>query len=372
MRSLRTPIPRATDGVGAAGLGAIVDRNVADGAFNGAALAVLHGQQLVFQHFAGAAAPGLPAGPNVLWPLASITKLYTAAAVMRLVELGELTVNTPVWSILPEFTGEGREDVRVRHLITHTSGLPYESPEMGERLAAHTSTDALIDEAYVAPLLFAPGSRFQYSDYAFGLAGRVVSVVAGAPFEDVVHSLVLEPMGLRDTFMRSEDGGTDRIAVVRGVFNDGTDGAMYNSAYGRSLAHPAFSGVASLDDAVTFLRHFAPGGPRVFGEATVRAMTSLQTAGAPGEHPLLSGFPAGARIPWGFGFALQTEDAPAVFSELASFSTFGHPGASGCQILLDPVADLIVALLTNTHVLTGRDTWLRRQQEIVNACFAAM
>jgi CubicO group peptidase (beta-lactamase class C family) len=351
-------------------LAAIVDRNVADGAFDGAAVTVLRGHRPVFRHFAGEAAPGLPAGPDVLWPLASITKLYTAAAVMRLVELGELTVNTPIWSILPDFTGDRREDVRVRHLITHTSGLPYESPAMGERLAGHASTDELIDEAYATPLLFAPGTRFQYSDYACGLAGRVAATVAGMPFPDVVHSLVLEPMGLADTFMRPEDGGPERIAIVRGVFNDGTDGAMYNSAYGRSLAHPAFSAVASLDDAVTFLRHFAPGGPRVFGESTVRAMTSLQTAGAPGDHPLLDGFPANARIPWGFGFALQTEDAPAVFSELASFSTFGHPGASGCQILVDPVADLIVALLTNTHILTGRDTWLRRQQEIVNACLA--
>ena len=145
---------------------------------------------------------------------------------------------------------------------------------------------------------------------------------------------------------------------------------MYNSAYGRSLWHPAFAAVSTLGDMVTFLRHFAPGGPRTLSEATVRAMTSLQTAGAPGEHPLLDGFPAQARIPWGFGFCLQTEDAPAVFSELASFSTFGHPGASGCQILVDPIADRIVVLLTNTHILTGRDTWLRRQQEIVNACFA--
>jgi hypothetical protein len=85
---------------------------------------------------------------------------------------------------------------------------------------------------------------------------------------------------------------------------------------------------------------------------------------------LLDGFPMDAVIPWGFGFALQTEAAPAVFSELASFATFGHPGASGCQILVDPAADLLVVLLTNTHILTGRDTWLRRQQEIVNACFA--
>jgi CubicO group peptidase (beta-lactamase class C family) len=124
----------------------------------------MRGDRPVFEHFAGDAAPGLRAGRDVLWPLASITKLYTAATVMRLVELGELTVNTPVWQVLPDFTGDGREDVRVWDLLTHTSGLPYESPEMGQRLAAHTSTDALIDEGYGAPLLFGPGAGFQYSD----------------------------------------------------------------------------------------------------------------------------------------------------------------------------------------------------------------
>jgi len=263
------------------------------------------------------AAEGIVHG-RLLWPLASITKLFTAAAVMRLVELGELTVNTPVWQIDPEFSGDGREDVRVRHLLTHTSGLPYESPEMGARLAAHMSVAELIDEGYEARLLFAPGTRFQYSDFAYGLAGRVAELVAGRPYPEVVRALVLEPMGLADTFMLPEDGGAGRIAAVRGVFNDGTDGAMYNSAYGRSLAHPAFSAVSTLGDMVRFLRHFAPGGPRTLSDATVRAMTSPQTAGAPGEHPLLDGFPPDAVIPWGFGFALQTEAAPAVFSELAS------------------------------------------------------
>lgn len=348
---------------------AIVDRQVQAGYFAGAALAVVRGHETVLEHYAGLAGPGLPAGREVRWPLASISKLYTAATVLRLVELGALTVNTPVWQVLPELTGGGREDMRVRHLITHTSGLPYESPEMARRLSAHATTDELIDEAYAAPLMFQPGAGFQYSDFAYGLAGRVASVVAGVEFPELVRRLILEPMGLDDTFMRPSDGDVGRIATVRGVFNDGTDGAMYNSSYGRSLAHPAFSTVASLGDVVTFLRHFAPRGPRVLSEATVRAMTTSQTAGARGQHILLDGFPPNSAIPWGFGFGLQTADTPAIFAELASFQTFGHPGASGCQIMVDPVADLTIALLTNTHVLTGRDTWLRRQQEIVNACF---
>jgi len=348
----------------------IVDRQVAAGHFDGAALLVLRGEVPLVRHFAGTASQGLASGPTVLWPLASISKLYTAAAVMRLVELGEVTVSTPVWHVLPRFRGDGREGIRLRHLLTHTSGLPYESSVMDERLAAHTPLEGLIDEALEAPLLFAPGTQFFYSDYAYGLAGRVAETITGLAFPEVVRRLVTEPMGLRDTFMLPSDGGVGRIATVRGVFNDGTDGAMYNSAYGRSLAHPAFSTVATADDVLRFLRHFAPGGPRTLSEATVRAMTSDQTGGVPGTYLLLDGFPEDARYPWGFGFCLQRSANPAVFSELASFETFGHPGASGCQILVDPVARLTIVLLTNTHVLTGRDAWLRHQQEIVNACFA--
>lgn len=350
-------------------IAAIVDRQVAAGFFEGAALVVLRGSEPAVRHFTGNAAPGLRADETVLWPLASITKLYTAALVMRLVELGEVTVNTPVAEVLPRFEGGGRETIRVRHLLTHTSGLPYESAAMDARLAAHVPTDGLIDEALEAPLLFAPGTRFAYSDYAYGLAGRVAEVVTGLAYPEAVRRLILEPMGLRDTFMCPADCGLDRVATVRGVFNDGTDGAMYNSAYGRSLAHPAFSAVATIDDVARFRRHFAPGGPRVLSEATVRAMTTSQTGGVPGTYLLLDGFPEDVRYPWGFGFCLQRPATPAVFSELASFETFGHPGASGCQILVDPVADLTIVLLSNTHILTGRDNWLRRQQEIVNACF---
>ncbi|HJP87863.1 MAG TPA: serine hydrolase domain-containing protein [Candidatus Limnocylindrales bacterium] len=348
---------------------AIVDRQIAAGHFAGAALVVRRGDVLLLEHYAGNAGTGLPSGRDVLWPLASITKLYTAAVVMRLVELGEVTVNTPVSHVLPAFRGDGREKIRVRHLLTHTSGLPYESAVMDERLAAHTPTAGLIDEALEASLLFKPGTGFSYSDFAYGLAGRVAEVMTGLAYPEAVRRLILEPMGLEDTFMLPSDGGVDRIATVRGVFNDGTDGAMYNSAYGRTLAHPAFSAVATLADVVTFLRHFAPGGPRVLAEATVGAMTRDQTAGVPGTYLLLDGFPADARYPWGFGFCLQTSANPGVFSELASPETFGHPGASGCQILVDPAAGLTIALLTNTHILTGRDNWLRRQQEIVNACF---
>ena len=325
--------------------------------------------ELLAELYAGEAAPGLPASPTILWPIASISKTFSAAAVMRLVELGALTVNPPVHRLLPAFRGDGREEIRLRHLLTHTSGLPYESPEMVARLAARTPLAALTDEAFTAPLRFRPGTRFSYSDYAFLIAARMAETATGDPFPELVRRLVLEPMGLRDTFLLPDAAAQARIARVRDVQAEGTAGEMYNSAYARSLAHPAFSVVSSAPDMLRFLRHFVPGGPRIHAEATVRAMTSVQTGEVPGDFILLGGLGAEARIPWSYVFELQTPQAPAILSELASFSAFGHPGASGCHLLADPVADLEIVILTNAHLHAGLEDWFRVQQQLLAAAF---
>jgi CubicO group peptidase (beta-lactamase class C family) len=78
---------------------------------------------------------------------------------MALVERGALLLSTPVHAVLPDFRGDGREAITLRHLLTHTSGLVYESPEMEQRLIAQTPIEAMIDEAYTYPLMFSPGTK---------------------------------------------------------------------------------------------------------------------------------------------------------------------------------------------------------------------
>lgn len=349
----------------------LIARYIEQGAFAGAALLVTKNGETVHEHYAGQAAPGLPSGPDVMWPLASISKVYSVAMVMKLVELGELTLTQFARQVLPEFTGDGRELVMLRHLLTHTSGLIYESPEMEARLAAQVPMADLIAEAYQAPLLFKPGSSISYADYNTLLAGHMAATVMGKPFAQLVEELVLQPMGLVDTSIRPGADLAPRIAHVRAVMADGTPGAMYNSAHARSLAHPAFGVVASARDMMHFLRHFAPGGPRVHADATVRAMIVDQAGGVRGTHVSVSGLSPHAPVPWGLGWMLQTATAPAVFSDLASHRTFGHGGASGCWSFVDPETNIAVVLLTNTHLRTGRDAWSARLKSISNAAYAA-
>jgi beta-lactamase class C len=348
----------------------LIHKYIDEGAFSGAALVVAKNNHIVHEYYAGHAAPNLPSGPNVLFPIASISKVYTAAMIMRLVEMGELTLSSHVFLVLPKFVGEGREAVRLRHLLTHTSGLPYESPEMEQRLIQLVPMSALIEEAYTAPLQSTPGTTFNYADYNYLLAGHMAEVATGKPFAELIQNLVIEPMGLKNTYMPPPSSEHERIAKVKAVMAEGTDGAMYNSAHALSLAHPAFGTVCTATDLVHFAQHFVPQGPRIHKEITIKAMTTNQAGFAHGSHVALTGLAADVRPPWGLGFGLQTEVVPGLYTELGSFRTFGHGGASGCLLIIDPKINLIVAILTNTHARIGRERWYRRLQSMVNASFA--
>ncbi|MFZ9857968.1 MAG: serine hydrolase domain-containing protein [Roseiflexaceae bacterium] len=349
----------------------LVDRYISNDEFAGAAVVAMHHGEVVLEHYAGHASSTSTAHSDTLWPLASISKVFSAATIMRLVEMGVLTLNTRATSVLPEFCGDTREEVRVRHLLTHTAGMIYESPEMAERLRTHTPLADMYAEALTSPLLFAPGTQLSYSDYHWLLLATMAERLTGQSFAELMHQLILAPMGLTQTFFPTARTTTlDQVAYVRGVLSEGTSGAMYNSDYGRGLAHPAFGVTASARDLARFAWHFMPNGPRVLSEPTVRAMTRDQTAGVPGSYPIITGLGTNPRHAWGLGWALQTASTPALFSELLSFETFGHHGASGCQVMADPSQDLIVVALTNTHLNTGIDRWYNRLQAIAGCTIA--
>ncbi len=357
-----------TDSAG--GLGPVfrlLDRLVADDGLPGVAVAIgRHGRQIASYH-SGEAAPGRPACSETLWPLASISKLYSAAAAMALVERGDLALTQPVHHFLPACRGKGRKKITVRHLITHTSGLVYESPKMEARLIAHTPLEDLIAEGLAHPLAFPPGSQFSYSDLGLAVLGKVASIAAGMPFPDLVRETVLEPAGLTATFFPLGPEHDHRLAAITDALAAGTDGAMYASRYALDLAHPAFGVVATVSDLLRFGLHFAPGGPRFLSAATVQAMTTDQTVPRGFAHPVRP--QSGAPDPWGFGFDLK---GTAGFPELASPGSFGHHGATGCTLWIDPGHDVTVAFVSNRHLLAGPDRFLPRFERVVNTTLACL
>jgi CubicO group peptidase (beta-lactamase class C family) len=345
----------------------VLDRFIQEGV-PGAGLIVAERGEVVAERYAGMARPDCPADAETLWPLASISKLYTAAACLAAVEEGHISLGTRAASIFPDFTKDGRDTITLRHLLTHTSGLPYESEQMAERLAARTPLEEILRESYDCELLFAPNTNQVYSDYGIGLAGLMCARAMNISFPDLVRSRVIDPGNLLDTFMPPPAQEYHRIAHIVGPLAESTDSAMYNSAYARDLAHPAFGTVASARDLLAFGLLFDPNRDRhLFSRVTTMTMITDQT-GYDFPDDLTEPMSRAVRA-WGLGFHVKGRMA---FPELASPRAFGHPGATGCLLMIDPTYDIGFAFVSNLHLNTGFDDWTRRLNVLTNVIMAGM
>lgn len=126
-----------------------------------------------FQPLGETSAP-LPTQPDTIFLAASLTKPMVAALAMQLVEQGRLMLDEPVAGLLDGFEGEDRAKVRIRHLLTHTSGLPDMLPNNRELREAGASLDDFAAEACKTPLLYAPGKECRYQSMGFLLLDRVI------------------------------------------------------------------------------------------------------------------------------------------------------------------------------------------------------
>jgi CubicO group peptidase (beta-lactamase class C family) len=347
----------------------LLDRLVNEEQVGGAALVVSMGGKPVAEIYRGLAA-GQAASESTLWPLASTTKLYTAATIFALVEQGVLTLSMPVQSILPTFTGDGRERITIRHLLTHTSGVPYEPEDMEKLLVEQRPMEDILSAAFTQPLLFPPGTGWSYSDLGFGLLGQVAAQAASIDYHELVRQLILEPAALNDTFLIPPSEVEPRIAEVVGAMASGTDGAMYNSAYARGLAHPAFGAIATVNDLLQFGLLFTTHSQRaLFSRASIQTMTTDQVGAVSWAEPD-SPLARSLRV-WGGGFMLK---GTAGYPALASPWSYGHPGATGCILWIDPGHDVVIAFVSNRH--SGADTdegkFTQRLERVVNVVLASL
>jgi CubicO group peptidase (beta-lactamase class C family) len=137
--------------------------------------------------------PGEPMTGETLLDLASVTKVAaTTTLIMRLVADGQLRLETPVHRFLPSFTGAGKDDVTVEHLLTHTAGLPPWWPLYCEA----SDRDTALERAQLLPLVGRPGTAWCYSDLGLILAGRIVECVTTLGLAEAFLRLVAEPLGL--------------------------------------------------------------------------------------------------------------------------------------------------------------------------------
>ncbi|MFD4639968.1 serine hydrolase domain-containing protein [Lentzea sp. NPDC058436] len=178
----------------------------------GAAVGVFHeGEEHFFSHGVTSLENPLPVDEHTLFLIGSVTKTYTATAIMRLVADGRVSLDAPVREYVPELRlADGRE-FTVRQLLNHTSGLDW-----GTLVDTGEGDDALrrhVAELATLTLVGGVGERPSYSQSGFNLAGRVIENVTGQTYEQAMTTLLLEPLGLRDTHFDRDAVMTRRFAV---------------------------------------------------------------------------------------------------------------------------------------------------------------
>jgi CubicO group peptidase (beta-lactamase class C family) len=243
----------------------------------GAAIGIEHdGAEAVYGWGATSIENPLDVDPTTLFQIGSITKTFTGTASMRLVEGGDLDLDSPVRAYLPALKlsdDDVAARVTMRHLLTHTGGWIgdyFDDFGSGDDALTRMS-DALVTLPQLTPL----GEVWSYNNAGFYLAGRVLEVITGKPYEEVLRKLVLEPLGLEQTFFFADDVMTRRFAVGHNRTEDGPPTVARPWGIGR--AHHAAGGLAStVGDLLRYARFHMGDGEGVLERATLAEMQRTQ------------------------------------------------------------------------------------------------
>jgi uncharacterized protein YbbC (DUF1343 family)/CubicO group peptidase (beta-lactamase class C family) len=298
-----------------------------------------------------------PMTVDTIFDMASLTKVMaTTGSVMRLVQLGQIKLNDPVAKYIPEFAQNGKEEVTIRQLLTHYSGLRADldlKPEWSGQDEGFRLANA---EKLVTP----PGSTFLYSDINFIVLGELVQRVSRLALNTYAESFVFSPLGMTTTrflppqswFLRLAPTAKDERSgvMLRGVVHDPTARMM-----GGVAGHAGVFSTA--DDTARFAQALLNGGAPVWSRLIVEKMTTPQQ-------------PPNLTVLRGLGWDIDSPFA-SNRGELLPVGSFGHTGFTGTSLWIDPTTDTYIVLLTNAvHLKQGNVIALRT--EVATAVTAAL
>ena len=322
------PAPAAFAQPVAAQLDALVKAAFVPDRPGGAVLVVKDGT-VVYRKAIGMASMelGVPLQPDSVFRLGSITKQFTAAAVMLLVEDGKIALTDPIEKYLPGYPTHGHV-ITVEHLLTHTSGIQSYTSIPGwfpTRIRADLSLQELIDGFKKEPMQFAPGERYAYNNSAYVILGAVIEKAAGDTYEGVLTKRIFEPVGMTNTFF----GSNEPVIMRRAQGYTEDHGVVKNAAFlSMTQPHAAGSLVSTVDDLAKWDAALIAG--------KVLKLTSLQRMATP--YTLKDG----SRTGYGYGLQVGTlrgREAVEHGGGINGFST---------HAISLPAERIYVAVLTNS------------------------
>ena len=322
----------------------------------------------------------LPVEPDTIFRIASMTKPITSVAAMTLWEEGAFELNDPVSRWLPAFedvrvydkgpaaavqTIPAVEPIRMWHLLTHTSGITagfmrnHVVDELyraaGFDMAASptgATLETVCDTLATLPLLFTPGTRWGYG-LSTDVLGRVLEVITGQPFDEVVETRVTGPLGMKDTLWWADESRADRLAALYTPHPETGLATPMPLLGAKWLERPSFLNaggglLSTSDDYTRFLRMLLGngelGGTRVLAPRTIRMMTTNQLDGDLGRLSS-GGFAETTFDGVGFGLGFATIDDPTKLRNGSSGGEYYWGGAANTAFWVDPKEDLAVVFL---------------------------
>src|SRR5882724_2133964 len=335
-----------------------VDREEIAGAVS---LVARHGR-VVYQDTAGMMdrEAGKPMKPDAMFRIASMTKPITSLAAMMLFEEGYFQLSDPVSKFIPEMKhmmvsaptwpgGVGsankvpaEREITIRHLLTHTAGLPGLSAEAYLKLERHPDENMgdLVKRLVKLPLNFQPGTALEYGP-ATDVLGYLVEVISGMPLDRYFAERIFRPLGMTDTYFYVPEDKLPRLAA--NYMPDQPKGIKLAPTPART-ARKLFSGagglVSTAGDYVRFCQLMLNGGTLNGTRLLSRKTVELMTQNHIGNLPMWKNL-AGYRF--GLGYRVLTDLGES--ANLGSLGSYGWGGAFGTYFWIDPKEDTIGILM---------------------------
>ena len=195
---------------------------------------------------------GVPLRPDSVFRIGSLTKQFTAAAILLLAEEGKLSLSDPITKFLPDYPMHGHT-VTIQHLLSHTSGIPNytELPEWRPTLRNDVSVQQLIDVFKDKPFDFSPGEHWKYDNSGYILLGAIIERTSGQSYAEFLRTRIFEPLGMKSS--RYEDLAKitpGRVAGYRPNDERGRDNSGWRNADYLSMSQPYSAGslISTVDD----------------------------------------------------------------------------------------------------------------------------
>ncbi len=343
---------------------AVIQQAILEGQIPGAVLLVGHDGQVIYRKAYGSRALEPRREPmtlDTIFDLASLTKVVaTTPAVMQLVEQGKVRLNDPLAKYLPDFAQSGKEDITVRQLLTHYSGLP---PDLDLK-TPWTGKETAYRIAFAATLQDPPGSRFSYSDINFIVLGALVERVSGETLDEYCTRHIFAPLKMTHTRFvppaAPRTGWIQKIAPTQYDENEHMLRAVVHDPTARRMGGVA--GQAGLfstaDDLAKFAQALLNGGGGILSAESVEKMTRPEQ---PPSAPVLRGFG------WDIDSPFSSNRG-----DLLPVGGYGHTGFTGTSLWIDPTTKTYIILLTNAVHPRGKGNAMALRSKVATAIAAAL